>query len=403
MCRFAVAWAFVAAVWPALASARPEGVAANDCNGCHRNGKVPDVDVTFAPGNPQLGATVELTIAIEAINGRTGGIYVRTNGAGRFVITDPDTKLFGEDGFMHKQPKSASGGTVTFRAQWIAPSDAPGGVQFDIATLSSNDNDNESGDGGLSLSRSFAFGCPGTTYFRDFDGDGIGSSDSGTFVACALPFGFSATDGDCDDNDERRLPGAQELCNGIDDDCNMQVDDGLESVQVYPDADHDGYGGRNGTPVTGCAGSGYGIGNNDCNDGDPAVFPGNKEVCDYKDNDCDGDVDERVKPQCGVGRCVRESFGCDDSMCYPGEERTETCNLLDDDCNGIVDDEGSCADGQVCDNGVCKAGGVGAGDDVTRTNKACAGGGDAGSTALFLVMAAIGRGVWRSRSSTLRA
>ncbi len=390
-------FAIVAFLWPALVLARPEGILAADCNGCHSGGQTPEVDVTFAPGNPQLGQTVTMTIRIEAVNGSTGGISVQSN-RGTFVITDSATKLARPDAFVHKNPKAASGGAVTFQAQWVAPSDAPGGVEFDIATLSANDNDDDSGDTGLSLRRSFAFGCPGTTYYRDFDGDGVGATSSGTTVACIVPESFSERGDDCDDNDERRYPDAQELCNGVDDDCNDLEDDGLENVQVYPDGDNDGYGGRGGAPMLGCAGSGFGVGDDDCDDDDPVVYPGAKEVCDGKDNDCDGDDDERVKPQCGVGRCARVSSGCALSACFPGEPLDEICNLLDDDCNGIVDDEGACPQGQTCSSGQCVQG-TGNGSGVTE-NDGCAASGETMSVAMvMLIILAIGRAGARWRSS----
>ncbi len=375
--------------------ARPDGILAADCNGCHRGGVTPEVDVTFAPGNPQLGQTVTVTITIEAVNGATGGISVQST-RGTFVITDSATKLVRPDAFVHKNPKTASDGRVTFQAQWVAPADMPGGVEFDIATLSANDNDDASGDSGLSLRRSFAFGCAGTTFYRDFDGDGVGATSSGTTIACVVPEGFSERGDDCDDNDERRKPGAQELCNGIDDDCNDAEDDGLDDVEVYPDADADGYGGRGGVPMVGCAGSGFGVGDDDCDDDDATVYPGAKEICDRKDNDCDGDDDERVKPQCGVGRCTRQSFGCDAAMCIPGEPLDETCNLLDDDCNGIVDDEASCVSGLTCVSGQCvaEAGKAPSSGD----NDGCAGAGDSVSAMAFaIVMLAVRRGGGRWR------
>jgi len=66
------------------------------------------------------------------------------------------------------------------------------------------------------------------------------------------------------------------------------------------------------------------------------------EVCNGKDDDCDGDVDEGLAPvSCGVGGCRRSVAACVAGMpqtCTPGEPRAETCNGVDDDCDGAVDD-----------------------------------------------------------------
>ncbi len=99
---------------------------------------------------------------------------------------------------------------------------------------------------------------------------------------------------DCDDNDAAIHPVATELCNSKDDDCNGEVDDVL--ITYWVDGDTDGYGDPEypvdlvdcSTPV------GYSDNSDDCDDECAECFPGNPEVFDGLDNNCDGQVDEGV-------------------------------------------------------------------------------------------------------------
>jgi subtilisin family serine protease len=97
---------------------------------------------------------------------------------------------------------------------------------------------------------------------------------------------------DCDDHDPAIHPGADERCNGVDDDCDGLVDnDAIDATDWYPDADGDGFG-VPGEPERACEPPhGYGEGTADCDDTDPTIYPGAPEVCDGRDNDCDGRVD----------------------------------------------------------------------------------------------------------------
>ena len=128
-----------------------------------------------------------------------------------------------------------------------------------------------------------------TTYYLDDDGDGYGQTGA-TVEDCSVPPGYAAADGDCDDADAAVNPGALEICNGIDDDCNGQPDDGLVFQDYYPDNDGDGYGDQGGVAVNACeAPAGHVPGNTDCDDGDASINPAMPEVdCNYVDDDCDG-------------------------------------------------------------------------------------------------------------------
>ena len=112
---------------------------------------------------------------------------------------------------------------------------------------------------------------------------------------CDLPAGYEAApEGDCDDARANAYPGAPELCNSLDDDCNTVVDNDLTFTTYYRDADLDGFGTPADTQST-CDGippSGYVANNTDCDDASNAVYPGATENCRNLavDNDCDGDT-----------------------------------------------------------------------------------------------------------------
>ncbi len=100
-------------------------------------------------------------------------------------------------------------------------------------------------------------------------------------------------DGDCDDGDSAVNPGAEEVCDGIDQNCTDGADEGVE-LELYVDGDRDGYG--IGDPVFGCTASdGLAIYNGDCDDLNDAVYPGADELCDEVDNDCDDQIDEGLE------------------------------------------------------------------------------------------------------------
>jgi hypothetical protein len=340
------------------ASARAGGIAASGCSGCHNGGPKGTLSLTSNPPAIMPGDRVELTLSL--MGGYTdGGVYLNTADVGDLQTIANQGLTEVSSGLVHNQPKPGSGGTVQFRFAWVAPT-KPGAVRFNVYALGGNSNGRSSGDTPLEGTFDFVYGCTGQTYYLDGDGDGVGRADF-SMLGCkdAPPTAFVATMGDCDDYRKTVFPGAKELCNMIDDNCDGQIDENAVPVELWPDADGDGYYDARtekvGTPKIGCAGlKNWAAEPGDCQPMNKAVNPGVEELCNNIDDDCDGDVDERVRPTCGEGWCRRESPGCDVMYCMPGDPVKEKCNFLDDDCDGLVDEDPDlCPQGQTCAAGLC--------------------------------------------------
>lgn len=343
------------------AVARSRGLALDTCDGCHGSAASAQLTVTPDRATFNPGDSVTFTVSITWPSIRAGGVAIISDRTGTLrALSGEGLALDTQQVMTHMQPKAAANGAVTFRFGWQAPA-TPGTASFNVAALAANGNGNASGDAPASGLFQWVFGCTGKTYFRDSDRDGYGTRDFGTWLACAdakPPEGYAAIDGDCNENDESVHPGAPEICNRKDDDCNGQVDENAPAVMMWPDLDGDGfYRYQTGEPKLGCGGvMGYAARGGDCDDTDPKTFPGAVEICNAQDDNCDGRADERVRPICGVGWCARYAQTCDPATCVPGDPMPEVCNSVDDDCDGDIDED-SCGPGLTCILNVCEPSG----------------------------------------------
>ena len=178
----------------------------------------------------------------------------------------------------------------------------------------------------------------------DCDGDlvdGFGNMDGDALPDCIDPDGdgdgFDAKD-DCDDENPSTFPGAEELCDGQDNDCDEQIaSDELDDLDGdgEPDCDDDDIDGDTYPNSL------------DCGPEDPAIFPNAAEACDDVDSDCDGDLVEGFAdldgdglPNCidpdadGDGFDAEDDCNDESSSTFPGAE--ELCDGEDNDCDDHV-------------------------------------------------------------------
>jgi hypothetical protein len=128
------------------------------------------------------------------------------------------------------------------------------------------------------------------TWYADRDGDGYGASGDRT-EACEQPPVYISSSGDCNDTRNTIFPGAEEVCDGLDDDCDGVIDPaGVPgSLTFHVDADRDGYGDPDRTEQACVIRAGLVENADDCDDGDAARHPGQDEICgNLVDDDCDG-------------------------------------------------------------------------------------------------------------------
>jgi len=360
------------------AAARAGGIVTDSCQACHSGGDGPPaLSLTADPTTFNPGDLVTFTLAVRSATMKVGGVYITTGGVGSLRVVAGEGLRVDGQGLTHSAPKAASNGQVSFRFAWQAPAQ-PGGVAVGVAALAGNGNNTPMGDSAGSGDFQWAFGCSANTFYLDLDRDGYGAKSQGTLLGCSgtAPTGYAALDGDCDQNDEKIHPGAAEICNGKDDNCDTRVDEGAAPVMMWPDQDGDGYyKSQTGTPKTGCGNApGYAAQGGDCDDIDPAIHPGAAETCNLRDDNCDGTVDERVRPRCGVGWCSRVSLSCDPADCEPGPPTAELCNAFDDDCDGVIDN-GACSSGGAGTSGAGTSGaGTSGGAEPAAAGRTAAGG-----------------------------
>jgi hypothetical protein len=128
-------------------------------------------------------------------------------------------------------------------------------------------------------------------FYRDADNDLYGDASMST-MACTPPSGFVTDNTDCNDTTNEIRPGAMEVCNCIDDDCDMLADEMLTLVTVYRDADGDTYGNPAMSAMRCGTCGGYAANNTDCNDGNAGIHPGASDLCGNGiDEDCSGTAD----------------------------------------------------------------------------------------------------------------
>ena len=199
------------------------------------------------------------------------------------------------------------------------------------------------------------------TFYRDADSDTYGNPASSE-EACSAPAGYVADSSDCDDGRATVNPGAAEVCDELDNDCDGTVDESsaIDADTWYQDTDSDTFGNAAVSTPSCDQPIDYVADATDCNDADATINPAASERCDGVDNDCDGTTDEASAvdadtlyrdadsdtygnaststTSCSdVSGYVTNATDCDDTLSTVHPDAEETCDGVVQNCDGEVD------------------------------------------------------------------
>ena len=219
-----------------------------------------------------------------------------------------------------------------------------------------------------------------TTWYLDFDGDGSGSN-AFTLTSCEQPTGYVLDSDDCDDTNANVYPNNLEVCDEIDNDCDLLIDqddpdfDTTSLVEFYLDADQDGFGDSTSTQMACTPPTNHVANDQDCDDGDETINPSASEICDTIDNDCDGEVDTNAidapiwyldDDEDGFGEInaftnnceeptgyVANSDDCDDTDASIYPNAPEICDGIDRNCDGSTN-SGAIGSDSTCSAATCQ-------------------------------------------------
>jgi len=202
-------------------------------------------------------------------------------------------------------------------------------------------------------------------FFLDTDGDGFGAEE---ILACNIRFDLTDNGDDCDDSEPDINPSMEEVCNMVDDNCDDVIDsDAIDQTEWFRDLDGDGFGDINQKLSACTTPDGFVADATDCDDVVFAVHPQAIEICNVRDDDCDGLVDD-LDPDVdwttgtvfyldtdndGFGvlseplqRCAipegyaTESTDCNDEDIRIHPQAVEVCDDIDNDCDALSTEGG---------------------------------------------------------------